>query len=81
MGMKNVVAVGECGLDYSSKNNVEKGIQEIVFKAQLDLARKMNKPICLHIREADDDAWRILEEVQLDSNHQVCENAGKISLQ
>ena len=65
MGMRNVVAVGECGLDYSSKNNVEKGIQQAVFKAQLDLARKMNKPICLHIREADDDALRIMAEVLL----------------
>jgi len=60
--MENVAGIGEIGLDYSSKNNVEHGIQQLVFRAQLDLALKMNKPICLHIREADDDAWRILEE-------------------
>ena len=44
-------------------HTVEHGIQQLVFRAQLDLALKLMKPICLHIREADDDALRILEEV------------------
>lgn len=42
---------------------VEHGIQQLVFRAQVDLALKLMKPICLHIREADDDALRILKEV------------------
>ena len=50
-------------LTYGDVFAVEHSIQQLVFRAQLDLALKLNKPICLHIREADDDALRILEEV------------------
>ena len=53
----------ECLFDKHFTLTVEHGIQQLVFRAQLDLALKLMKPICLHIREADDDALRILEEV------------------
>lgn len=58
---KNVVAVGECGLDYNrifSPPNV----QREVFARQLELAHKMNKPVYLHDREATDDMLKILDE-------------------
>ena len=53
-------------LDYSQTDPVPKHIQQKWFRAQLDLARKLMKPICLHIRGgADDDALRILEEASV----------------
>ena len=58
-----MAGLGEIGLDYTRKNRVEPGIQHLVFRGQLDLALQMSKPICLHIREADGDAFRILREV------------------
>ena len=42
---------------------VDHGIQQLVFRAQLDLALRLMKPICLHIREADDDALQIMAQV------------------
>ena len=61
--MDHIAGMGEIGLDYSRNNQVEHSVQQRVFRAQLDLALKLWKPICLHIREADDDALRILEQV------------------
>ncbi len=59
----NAVGLGEIGLDYSHKNNVDHDIQKMVFRAQLALAKKRIEPICLHVREADEDAFQVLEEV------------------
>ena len=62
--MGNIIAgLGEIGLDYSPKNQVEHGIQQRVFMAQLKVALKTQKPICLHIREADEDALAVLDQV------------------
>ncbi|MDO8575002.1 MAG: TatD family hydrolase [bacterium] len=50
---ENVVAIGECGLDYFRIMNNELGIkekQEKLFRAQLDLASELNKPLILHCR-------------------------------
>lgn len=71
LNMENIAGIGEIGLDYSRKNQVEHSIQQLVFRAQLDLALKLNKPICLHIREADDDALRILEEACVPLNYRI----------
>lgn len=55
-----VVAIGECGLDYHySKDNIER--QKELFKRHIKLAIKVQKPIMLHIREAEDDAIEILK--------------------
>ena len=52
---KNVVAVGECGLDYHyTKENREAQID--LLKKHIELAINIQKPIMLHIREAEDDA-------------------------
>lgn len=56
-------AVGECGLDYSRMfNPKEKQIE--VFKLQIDLAKKYNKKLYLHCRNAYDDFISILKEKQ-----------------
>lgn len=61
---KKVVAIGEIGLDYHYDNtNREKEIY--VFKKQLDIAKKYNKPIIVHSRDAIGDTFDILKEYDL----------------
>ena len=62
------VAVGECGLDTSGKNSVRMSDQLVVFKKQVKLAIRLKKPLVLHIRGAEDEALRALEEVNLPSD-------------
>ncbi len=60
---QKICAVGEIGLDYlhaKAKRDVER--QKRVFKALLDLAIELNKPVTVHSREALDDVLTILEE-------------------
>ena len=57
---KEVVAVGECGLDYN-RNFSPPDAQRRAFEAQLELAAALKKPIYLHERDADEDFTRILE--------------------
>lgn len=45
-----VVAIGETGLDFYKAEN--QAIQETVFLAQLGLARKLDKPVIIHCRDA-----------------------------
>lgn len=57
----NVVAIGETGLDYHLPRNAQHRIcQKIWFIWQLKLAHKRNLPVILHVREAENDAIRIL---------------------
>ncbi|MFJ8263851.1 TatD family hydrolase [Rummeliibacillus sp. NPDC094406] len=48
---KEVVAIGECGLDFNRMYSPQK-IQEECFEAQLDLAKEMDMPLFLHVRDA-----------------------------
>ena len=60
------IAIGECGLDYfrlpededEKIANVEK--QKEVFISQIEFAKKVKKPLIIHIREASDDSRQIL---------------------
>jgi TatD DNase family protein len=54
-----VVAIGETGLDYY-RNLSPHDAQERVFRCQLDLARRLNKPVLVHCREAHADSLEIL---------------------
>ena len=57
-----VVAIGECGLDYHYKREEQhRFAQHIWFVYQLNLAWKLKKPVILHIRDAHEDALRILK--------------------
>jgi TatD DNase family protein len=56
-----VVAVGECGLDYF-RNFSPRDAQLDAFRAQLDLAVKVRKPVFLHQRDAHDDFVAILRD-------------------
>jgi TatD DNase family protein len=56
-----VVAIGEIGLDYYWDTSF-KEIQHTVFRKQIRLARKLNKPIVIHNRDAHEDIVRLLRE-------------------
>ena len=54
-----IVAVGEIGLDYHYDINKEK--QKEVFKRQLEMAKKYNKPVIVHSRECIWETYNILK--------------------
>lgn len=54
-----IVAIGECGLDYSGEAN--KNLQKNIFMKQVELAKKIGKPILVHSRKAEADVIDILE--------------------
>ncbi len=60
------VAVGEVGLDYYYHKSPGPA-QMAVFKRFLAMAKKHDKPVMLHIREAHDDCFAALDEVGLPS--------------
>ena len=55
-----VVAVGECGLDYD-RDFSPRPEQRTAFEAQLELAIELQKPVFLHQRSAHEDFYRILK--------------------
>lgn len=55
-----VTAIGECGLDYFYEHSPKEAQVEIL-KFQLELAKKHQKPLIFHVREAFDDFWPIYE--------------------
>lgn len=61
---KKVVAIGEIGLDYHY-DNMDKEKEIYVFRKQLDIAKKYNKPIIVHTRDAIGDTYNILKEYNL----------------
>ncbi len=58
---EKVVAVGETGLDYFY-DRAPRDEQKIFFRKQLQLSKKLNKPIIIHARDADEDTIEILKE-------------------
>ena len=57
----NVVAIGECGLDFN-RNFSPPDVQERWFEAQLELAAEVGLPVFLHERDAADRMVAILEK-------------------
>ncbi|QCZ94754.1 TatD family hydrolase [Salinimonas iocasae] len=58
-----VVAVGECGLDFN-RDFSPRDTQVAVFKAQLDIAQRLHKPVYLHERDAFEHQIACLEQVK-----------------
>jgi TatD DNase family protein len=56
-----IVAIGEIGLDYYRALS-PRDIQKRVFREQLGLARELNRPVVVHIRESMSDALAIIAE-------------------
>lgn len=57
---RKVVAIGEIGLDYAEKD-VNKEAQKNAFIVQIGLAKRLNLPIIVHNREADEDVLGIIK--------------------
>jgi TatD DNase family protein len=54
-------AVGEIGLDYHYDFSL-RDVQQAVFRAQIRLARELQRPVVIHTREADEDTIAILRD-------------------
>ena len=60
---QKVVAVGEIGLDYYwEKDHDKRQLQRDIFIKQLDLARQLALPVCIHNREAHGDTLEIIKK-------------------
>ena len=55
---KEIVAVGECGMDFSQEHDITK--QTRLFRGQIELAIKHNKTLIVHSRRAMDETIEIL---------------------
>jgi TatD DNase family protein len=56
-----VVGVGECGLDWFRMHS-ERDAQIRTLRAHVELSKDCGKPMIVHVRDAWDDALRVLDE-------------------
>ncbi len=72
----NIVAIGECGLDYARLEYSPREIQLVGLRAQLQVARATGLPLYLHNRESGQELYQILseyrEELSSRENGQDC---------
>lgn len=59
--LKNAIAIGEIGLDYTPEN-VDCNRQKLLFEFQMSVAEKYNLPVIIHCRKAYDDLLEILKK-------------------
>ena len=59
-----IVALGEIGLDYHYENTFKER-QLDIFRKQLEIAKKHNKPIIVHSRDAMQDTYDMLKKYNL----------------
>lgn len=64
---KNVVAIGEIGLDYHYESTCKEN-QKVAFIKQIQLANELNLPVVIHSRDADMDMLKILKENKIEKN-------------
>ncbi len=55
------VAIGETGMDFF-RHHVEPELQEARFRSHIRAAHAVNKPVIVHMREADEATFRILKD-------------------
>ncbi|MDX8392123.1 MAG: TatD family hydrolase [Mariprofundaceae bacterium] len=60
-GHPKCVAIGETGMDFF-RDSIAGEIQEARFRIHIRAARKMDKPVIVHMRDADADTLRVLHE-------------------
>lgn len=61
LGLPEVTALGEIGLDYHYEG-FDKALQAEVFEKQLILAEKLSMPVIIHSRDACEDTMRLLRK-------------------
>ena len=59
------MAIGECGLDYYWHKET-KTRQIAYFEKQIELAKKYQKPIIIHVRDAFNDSYEVLKKATSD---------------
>lgn len=64
--LEKFVAVGEIGLDYY--HDSPKKVQHEVFEKQIALAQELNLPISVHNRDAFEDCYAILKNMNIQKN-------------
>jgi len=57
---KKCLGIGEIGFEYHYKNLLDKKQKEL-FKKQIEIAEKLNKPIIIHSRDSFTDTYNILK--------------------
>jgi TatD DNase family protein len=61
-----IVAIGEVGLDYYWVKEEEKRKKEIKnFRKFIELSKKINLPLVIHSRDAEDDTLKLLDEYHI----------------
>jgi len=78
------VAIGETGMDFF-RHHVEPAVQESRFRTHLTAAKALDKPLIVHMRDADTDTLRVLKDEGVEqcggimhcfsSNREVAEQA------
>lgn len=58
---RKIIAWGEIGLDYHYDHS-PRDVQRLVFRGQLRIARKLQLPVIIHSREANDDTIKIIRD-------------------
>lgn len=59
---KDVVAIGEIGMDFYHGKKENKKEQEALFREQLDLAKKLDIPAIIHTRGAEKEILEVLKD-------------------
>ncbi len=73
-----VVAIGECGLEFTDEvNEGDKKKQGELFKKQIELAQKVDRPLIVHSRQASDEMLEILGNYKNLSGVIHCYTGGK----
>lgn len=63
---RDIVAIGEIGMDFHHFTKIEEQKkQERVFRAQLELARKLHLPVVMHTRKAEVECFEIFKEYEI----------------
>ncbi|NMP15554.1 YchF/TatD family DNA exonuclease [Thalassotalea sp. Y01] len=62
---ERVIAIGETGLDYFYAPETQE-VQRDAFRKHIRVARKLNKPIIIHTRDAVEDTLQIMREEKAD---------------
>jgi TatD DNase family protein len=58
---QKVVAIGETGLDYHYIHSPRE-VQIDSFRKQIDVAKRLNLPVIVHVREAHEEALQVIKE-------------------